>query len=374
VVAIIATTLTQPAAGLATTKTKRKARRFTTAATLPPLDRVPLQTAQPESPRDYSLPLPVVYTNDLNSVKEWVETCCYLRSSAAPTNPMILGWDMESTPWLPWREGKNLYTKNSYFGPSTLQLSTPTSALVLQIAQDGFGPIHDGGLPELLHGLLNDPNIMPTGVGIDDDMVELYRWCLDHGGGNDPVWAVPHRPILTRFDMGGIGLTEGRGRTIGLARLVAGILGLTIPKSKRLAMTRWSKRPPLSAMEITYAARDAWAGAAIMERLAALDHDRFGPEAIRKVLEEQMVDEDRPLRPIWEISKRQKLRKAVRTEWKEIGSRIKQTQLQNSVDAGGNENDVEKKRHNDLYAQLKELAPTPPISFEITKSMGLEIS
>mmetsp|Transcript_11154 Transcript_11154/g.28279 ORF Transcript_11154/g.28279 Transcript_11154/m.28279 type:complete len:302 (+) Transcript_11154:151-1056(+) len=214
--------------------TKNAPAPFTKRATLPPLDIIPTiadwesDEILSASKHDYSGRLPIVYTNELAVAEEWIQSNLNNQESS---EPLYLGWDMESSPYLPWLE--HMYTKDSYFGPATLQLSTSESALVLQIAQDGMGPIHEGGLPSFLHELLENPNIIPVGVGIDDDFVELYRWCLEHGDDcAGPAWGSRSGTILKRFDIGGIG-SGNAGSTIGLARLVAGILGVVLPKSKK---------------------------------------------------------------------------------------------------------------------------------------------
>eukprot|EP00531_Pseudo-nitzschia_arenysensis_P002357 CAMPEP_0116153986 /NCGR_PEP_ID=MMETSP0329-20121206/21540_1 /TAXON_ID=697910 /ORGANISM="Pseudo-nitzschia arenysensis, Strain B593" /LENGTH=306 /DNA_ID=CAMNT_0003650937 /DNA_START=36 /DNA_END=953 /DNA_ORIENTATION=- len=275
---------------VATTKSTPKP--FTESSTLPPLDIIPT-TADWES-SDYSSRLPIVYTNDIASAEEWVQTHLMNDSS----EPQILGWDMESTPYLPWLE--HLTIDRSYFGPATLQLSTSKSALVLQVSQDGVGPIHEGGLPRFLHTVLENPNIIPVGVGIDDDLVELYRWCLEHGDDcAGPAWGSKSGPVAMRFDIGGIG-SDKVGSTKGLARLVAGlvagVLGVVLPKSKKLARTHWSREPPLAKREVAYAARDAWAAAAILDKLQTIDPERFDPSTIQKQLQEQTNDKDKPLR------------------------------------------------------------------------------
>ncbi len=347
--------------------TKNTPKPFTERSTLPPLDTIPTSADWESddlpsvSNSDYSSRLPIVYTNDVASAEEWVQT--HLKDSS---EPHMLGWDMESTPYLPWLE--HLYNDQSYFGPATLQLSTSKSALVLQVSQDGVGPIHEGGLPKFLHDLLENPNIIPVGVGIDDDLVELYRWCLEHGDDcAGPAWGSKSGPVAMRFDIGGIG-SKKAGSTKGLARLVAGVLGVVLPKSKKLARTHWSREPPLAKREVAYAARDAWAAAAILEKLQTIDPERFDPSAIQQRLQAQTKDETKPLRSIQQISNRMLLRKAAKTEWKE---------LRTPKDADGADKppwtDEQRERYDDLTVEMKELAPTPPICYEITESLGLEI-
>jgi len=339
---------------------------FTKRTTLPSLEKIP-DASGPEPSRDYSVRLPIVYTNELAAAEEWVSEHLKPERSSLE-HPVVLGWDMESSPYLPWLEHK--YRDGfSYFGPATLQLSTSESSLVVQIAEDGFGPIHEGGLPTFLHDLLENPSVIPTGVGIDDDLVELYRWCLEHGDDcAGPAWANPAPDVATRFDMGGIGGGKG-GRTTGLAKLVSSVLGVVLPKSKQLARTHWSKTSPLSKNEVAYAARDAWAGAAVLERLGELDGARFGPSIILETLEAQTgVYNERPLRGIKQISNRNFLRKAAKTEWKDI---------RNPLDEDGKEKpewtDEQRDRHDELEIEIKKLAPSPPIQYEITDSLGLKV-
>lgn len=344
------------------TNTRFVPKTFTKHTELTPLKKAPSAKLSPPTIRDYSDSIPVVYTNDLKSAEEWVSD--NLKQSS---RPLMLGWDMESTPQLPWL--KKSYTEDSYFGPATLQLSTATSVLVLQIAQDGHGPIHEGGLPRFIHDLLLDPTIIPVGVGIDDDFVELYRWCLEHGEDcAGPAWALRSSPVLTRFDMGGIGVGETQRGTIGLARLVEGILGVVLFKTKKLARTHWSRKGdiPLTDVEINYAARDAWAGAAILERLQDLDPDRFHPSQILQQLEEQVEHTEQPLRSIQLISNRKLLRKVVKEEWKPMMNELKEH---------GDEmwNDAQRERYEELTEEMKRLAPTPSKPYEITQSLGLKI-
>ena len=186
---MIATTTTTAMA--TTTKTGgRGSQPFSKRIRLPELNPIGLPAGDTENlRRDYSQRIETVYTNDLGSAEAWVEKHLGMSHRNADSDPLILGWDTESTPYLPWLEHR--YDSGTYFGPATIQLGTPTSSLVLQVAEDGFGPIHEGGLPSFLSDVLEDPGIIPVGVGLDDDMVELYRWCLDveqtNGGDGPPT-------------------------------------------------------------------------------------------------------------------------------------------------------------------------------------------
>lgn len=60
----------------------------------------------------------------------------------------------------------------------------------------------------------------------------------------------------------------------------------SLEKSKRLVISNWA-RNPLSNEQIAYSARDAWAGAAIVEELGRRDPEKFGMEALKELLSTQ---------------------------------------------------------------------------------------
>eukprot|EP00536_Pseudo-nitzschia_multiseries_P010051 jgi/Psemu1/288865/fgenesh1_pg.295_\ len=321
---------------------------------------------RPRHPESYTRPINVVYTNDEDVAFRWVQSNL-LRSDAANNSPRVLGLDVESTPRLPWREDG--YRSDTYFGPATIQLSTVSEALVLQIAQDGHGPIYEQtGLPDFVHDVLRDDTIIKTGLAIDDDMVELYRWCRDLGASDDRLsWALSGS--LRRFDMGGIGSSKP-GSTVGLARLVAGVLGVALPKSKKLARSHWSG-VPLGIPEVDYAARDAWAAAAVLDHLGGLDADRFSPGALCARLDELLspsLSSSPLLRSIEDVSDRAVLRRAAKQEWKSLRPRY---------DENGEEvverTESDRERYKVVTKELRDLAPMPPIPYEIEESLGLII-
>ena len=65
----------------------------------------------------------------------------------------------------------------------------------------------------------------------------------------------------------------------GLKSLSRSILGIDLPKDIVSFQSDWST-VPLSENQIIYSARDAWAGAAIANRLAQFDPEIFGREAL----------------------------------------------------------------------------------------------
>ena len=87
----------------------------------------------------------------------------------------------------------------------------------------------------------------------------------------------------SRLDLGFIGSKERRNR-YGLKTLSQCILGVDLPKPKKIATSNWSA-VPLSHRQIAYSARDAWAGAAIAARLADRHPQTFGHDSLMEYLE-----------------------------------------------------------------------------------------
>ena len=185
-----------------------------------------------------------------------------------------------------WREYDPFFANR----PATVQLSTPTSALVIHLTQEIT--------LTSLQKVLADPQILKVGVAINDDMLELYRWNQ-------------HYDSKGRLDLSGIGSTS---QMVSLQKLVRAIVGVELPKSKKTAMSDWS-RVPLSERQLTYASRDAWAGAAIMENLNLLF-----PSMNVEVLGDLVHDRERDME---DIDIRRRLRKGAKTKVKDVMRQFK---------------------------------------------------
>jgi hypothetical protein len=136
----------QSTAAVAAKAAKKQPKLFAYQHILPPL-RVDDSSSSDSSSSasssyDYSQSIPCLYTNNIASASQWVDEHilnCNMNSKSKSKSvgeeqqtqiqqtPIILGWDMESSPNLPWRETNN----ESYIGPATLQLSTVTNTLVI---------------------------------------------------------------------------------------------------------------------------------------------------------------------------------------------------------------------------------------------------
>lgn len=292
--------------------------------------------------------LPVVTTNDPRIVQRWLED----NRIGTDDKFSVLGFDTESIAKPPWKPERASLPD----GPATLQLATPTSCLIVQLSVCGDGSARHA--PDALREVINDPRIIKVGVGIDDDALELYRWSKESANdatittsldgadeGTPQLWE-----MTSRFDLGCIGSVWGASpsRRSGLRELAEKILGVTIHKSKRLSMSNWGKRF-LDTEQISYAARDAWVAAAIVERLQQEDKvDVFGTEALIEM--EFMANQ----RSMEEVDERAALRKAAKQEFKLILEKKK---------ADGKLDTDDRVRKEELQSLLESYRPDQPPTF-----------
>lgn len=129
---------------------------------------------------------------------------------------------------------------------------------------------HSRSCAPILKAVLEDETYVKAGCGIDADLLELHD-----------LWG--NLDAKSRFDLGVVVPQSGTKSEIrnksGLKRLCRLILGLDLPKEKVNSQTDWAS-VPLKDNQIIYAARDAWAGAAIVNRLAEFNADVFGHQAL----------------------------------------------------------------------------------------------
>jgi len=171
----------------------------------------------------------VTYTTEAKCMEDWIAAHC--------AGATCVGFDTESPAVVPGRKAD--------FATCVLQLAVGDEVLVAQGSLDAA--------PPAVADLLGDASVVKVGVSIDDDAIELYR---DAG-----------LSVRGRFDLGGVGAVSAQ-RRVGLATLAKTVLGLEeFWKSKKLAMSNWTRRP-LSEKQVLYAARDAWVGAAVFAKLA----------------------------------------------------------------------------------------------------------
>lgn len=112
--------------------------------------------------------LPVLTTKDPRIIERWID------EHVGSTNEYtILGFDSETIAKPPWKPERKFLPD----GPATVQLSTTTSCIIIQLALCGDGSASYA--PKILQNVINDPKIIKVGVGIDDDALEIYKWSLE---------------------------------------------------------------------------------------------------------------------------------------------------------------------------------------------------
>ena len=111
-------------------------------------------------------------------------------------------------------------------------------------------------------------------------------------------------------------------------------------------MSNWSKRH-LTLNEISYAARDSWVAAAIVDKLQQFNSNIFTPQSLVE------MDFMKSQRCMSIMDERAKRRKAAKVELKEIIERQK-----------ANEDKGEEERQQELYNILDMYRPDQPPAFE----------
>jgi hypothetical protein len=360
---------------------------YTDVLSIPPVpNNQTLYCPVSKTKTQYGTPLQVTYTNDPAVAWKWIsdqipsaaaippEHVVVKKSSSAAEggNPgpvdvvvVVVGFDMESSPKLPWRENQ------SYVGPATVQLSVLDATLVVQIGQDDCdGPFDDRSIT-FLKQLMSNPYIIFVGVGIDEDFMELHRWKRQifqedlnqqqqQQQQQQESTASPSLPL--RIDLGGIGGPDYKCKT-GLKRLTQSILGVELRKSKRLARSPWGNFP-LTNPQIDYAARDAWAAVAVWHRLQSLDPATFSSQALLDSIVEQEETRRGDGLPVTipDLSDRAEKRRDAKQRWQELLQAEEATWT-----------DPQRANASALYRRMQALAPPPCIRFDIESSLNIKV-
>ena len=185
--------------------------------------------------------------------------------------------------------------RDSFREASTVQLATTDSCLVVHLA-DSSGR-HSQACAPILKSVLCDEQFIKAGCALDGDMMALYElW-----GGLD---------AKSRLDLGCLGTGRKNNDRYGLKTLTHAVLGVDLPKPKNIATSDWSS-VPLTHNQIIYSARDAWAGAAIAQKLVEYDPESFGHEMLIEKLSLSEV-------PISKLVVRQRRRDRARSELQKL--------------------------------------------------------
>jgi len=136
----------------------------------------------------------------------------------------VLGVDTETRP---------AFRKGESYLPSLAQVATARAVYLF--------PLQRLDCSGVLAGLLAEPGIVKTGVGLADDLRQLKQ-----------LFAFAEASVV---DLGHVARRRGLRQT-GLRNLAGIFLGSRTPKGAKT--TNWAARH-LSPQQITYAATDAWA-------------------------------------------------------------------------------------------------------------------
>ena len=184
----------------------------------------------------YAPPLPCVYTNDPLAVARWIQEFVYEDDRC-----FFVGFDTERVPeGAPWVMERGWEMD----APATVQISTAEASLVVHLWY-----CDDGGdvFPDALRDLLYDDGIVKVGLGINKDLSNLYSYHL----------GIDNASRCT-FELGGI-------QSVGLKCITKRVTGVEL--SKTTDSRDWTKY--LSKKQLSYCARDAWAGAVVFNSLVS---------------------------------------------------------------------------------------------------------
>lgn len=166
--------------------------------------------------------LPTIKTTDPRIIERWLHDNV---GDYGGDGYSILGFDSETIAKPPWKPERASLPD----GPATVQLSTPSSCIIIHLSRCGDGSA--ACAPEILRDVINNPKIIKVGVGIDDDALEMYRWSKESVVDNQQFWE-----MTSRFDLGCVLPGKNPGRRSGLGELAREILGVEMNKSRvRLA-------------------------------------------------------------------------------------------------------------------------------------------
>lgn len=175
---------------------------------------------------------------------------------------------------LSWQSVPTLYGHSKFKGrPVLVQLATTKSSLVIPLTLKNRQCYNKACLP-LLMQVLEDEKIVKCGVGIESDIYDLMRF----------VPGMKDLDAKSRLDLGLLGYPHQN--QLGLKALTRIVLQRNLDKPKRITISNWSKFP-LSGEQIAYSARDAYAGAAIVDELAHRNPTTFATQGLIQLLRKQ---------------------------------------------------------------------------------------
>jgi len=160
-------------------------------------------------------------------------------------DPAVVGIDLE------WKTSKN---STSYNKVALIQIAKADTVLLIPTNS------RDHSAPKALHILFQDPKIVKVGVGVEGDLLKLWR---DFQIDANSYTELNDLVLLSRFDLG-INPKEPT-KFFGLEQM-ANLVGYPKWKNKDIACSNWENRP-LSWDQLHYAALDALMGTRIFWRM-----------------------------------------------------------------------------------------------------------
>ena len=156
----------------------------------------------------------ITYATRAECIVDWFACECN-------DDQLALGFDTETRP---------SFRKGEVHPPATVQLSTATAVLVVHL-------LHLDAIPPVLVDILASSATLKVGVGVDDDVIELW---LHHGLEVNGRLDLAHRPAATRSATKAKSLKGLAEELIGVRRI---LLPLTRAPPSLLPLTR--TRPSL---------------------------------------------------------------------------------------------------------------------------------
>ena len=172
--------------------------------------------------------------------------CSILCSQITSTLPSVIGFDME---WVPSRK------KQSENKTAVIQICTQPNkdCFVFHIAKIG-------GIPVMLKTLIENKNIVKTGIGVGRDLWKLYK-------DFDIDWRATQNSCVDLSELAkALSIFPDTGSNWSLQALTKRILAKSLSKSKTLQLGNWDAFP-LNSDQIQYAALDAYISLCLYETL-----------------------------------------------------------------------------------------------------------
>jgi len=250
-----------------------------------------INLALPDDPR---IPPSFEFAGALCWWCECAEHISYGVARLLEDDPAVVGIDLE------WKTNSNSTTYNKV---ALIQIAKPDTVLLIPTNSLAYA------VPKALHLLFQDPKIVKVGVGVEENLLKLWRdFQIDANSYTELNELIPY----SRFD---IGIKTDTPTKLIALEAIAQILGYPKWKNKEIVCSDWENRP-LSWNQLYYAALNALMGARIFWRmlLGLHNNDTLKPtsSADLRASIETFVEPVRKRVPISLLDKEQRIAKLKR--------------------------------------------------------------